>query len=148
MKPVLWMISTLLLVIALPSEAGHKRYAKVIHVEPVYEVVERPHRHCRSSSRRTTTTTLVGAIAGGVIGHQFGDGNGKVLATIAGSGIGAAVGHQVGRSSHHCHGSGEWVESFKYYKVAYLYHGEIHHTRTKKHPGRRIKVKKHHSCRH
>src|SRR5689334_3917998 len=37
----------------------------------------------------------VGAVAGGVIGHQFGSGRGNTAATIAGAGAGAYAGHQV-----------------------------------------------------
>ena len=42
--------------------------------------------------------TLVGAVAGGAIGNQFGKGNGKVLATVAGALIGGVVGSEVGKS--------------------------------------------------
>ncbi|MFO1169370.1 MAG: RT0821/Lpp0805 family surface protein [Hyphomicrobiaceae bacterium] len=40
----------------------------------------------------------VGAVAGGVIGNQFGQGTGKVLATGAGILIGGIVGSEIGRS--------------------------------------------------
>ena len=36
--------------------------------------------------------TVVGAVAGGVLGHQFGGGTGKTLLTIAGAAAGAAAG--------------------------------------------------------
>jgi surface antigen len=41
--------------------------------------------------------TLVGAVAGGVIGNQFGKGTGNVLATGAGILIGGIVGSEIGR---------------------------------------------------
>jgi len=37
--------------------------------------------------------TFLGAIGGGVIGHQFGGGHGRTLATIVGTVAGASVGH-------------------------------------------------------
>ena len=42
--------------------------------------------------------TLVGAVAGGVIGNQFGKGTGKVLATVAGAVVGGIVGSEIGKS--------------------------------------------------
>lgn len=41
--------------------------------------------------------TVVGAIAGGVIGNQFGRGGGKVAATLAGAVVGGIVGNEIGR---------------------------------------------------
>ena len=40
----------------------------------------------------------VGAIAGGVIGNQFGGGEGKVLATALGAVVGGIVGSEIGKS--------------------------------------------------
>ena len=41
---------------------------------------------------------LIGGIAGGVVGSQFGEGSGKTAATIGGVLIGGFLGSQVGRS--------------------------------------------------
>ena len=41
---------------------------------------------------------MVGAIAGGVIGNQFGKGGGKVASTLAGAVVGGIVGNEIGRS--------------------------------------------------
>jgi surface antigen len=41
--------------------------------------------------------TVVGAIAGGVIGNQFGKGPGKAVATVAGAVVGGIVGNEIGR---------------------------------------------------
>jgi surface antigen len=40
----------------------------------------------------------VGAVAGGVIGNQFGGGDGKVVATAIGAVVGGIVGSEIGRS--------------------------------------------------
>jgi surface antigen len=40
----------------------------------------------------------VGAIAGGVIGNQFGGGDGKVLATALGAVVGGIVGSEIGKA--------------------------------------------------
>ena len=42
--------------------------------------------------------TVVGAVAGGLVGNQFGKGSGNVLATVAGATIGGLVGSEIGRS--------------------------------------------------
>jgi surface antigen len=40
----------------------------------------------------------IGAVAGGVIGNQFGSGDGKVLATALGAVVGGIVGSEIGKS--------------------------------------------------
>ena len=40
---------------------------------------------------------MIGAISGGVIGHQVGKGSGQALATFAGVLLGSVVGGQIGR---------------------------------------------------
>ena len=47
---------------------------------------------------RQDTGTLVGAVAGGLIGNQFGKGGGRVAATLAGAVVGGIVGNEIGRS--------------------------------------------------
>ncbi|MDX2259398.1 MAG: RT0821/Lpp0805 family surface protein [Hyphomicrobiaceae bacterium] len=42
--------------------------------------------------------TVVGAVAGGIIGNQVGSGTGRVLATVAGAFVGGIVGHTIGKS--------------------------------------------------
>jgi surface antigen len=46
---------------------------------------------------RQDSGTLVGAVAGGLIGNQFGRGGGKVAATLAGAIVGGIVGNEIGR---------------------------------------------------
>jgi surface antigen len=47
---------------------------------------------------KADTGTVVGAVAGGVIGNQFARGGGRVAATVAGAFIGGVVGSEIGRS--------------------------------------------------
>ncbi len=47
---------------------------------------------------KADTGTLVGAVAGGVLGNQVGKGKGRVLATVAGAFVGGIVGHSIGKS--------------------------------------------------
>ncbi|HUQ27095.1 MAG TPA: glycine zipper 2TM domain-containing protein [Usitatibacter sp.] len=47
------------------------------------------------SSNRVGAGTAVGAVAGGVLGHQVGSGRGNDAATVGGALIGGLIGHQV-----------------------------------------------------
>jgi uncharacterized protein YcfJ len=98
---------------ATPPHARYERsssseydYAPVTHVEPIVRQVrvETPTRECYDEARYVESRphisdpevggrTLVGAIIGGVVGHQFGSGRGRDAATIAGAAIGAGVGY-------------------------------------------------------
>jgi surface antigen len=53
---------------------------------------------CGPDVKKEDTGTVVGAIAGGVIGNQFGKGGGRVAATLAGAVVGGIVGNEIGRS--------------------------------------------------
>lgn len=47
--------------------------------------------------RKEDTGALAGAAVGGAVGHNFGSGTGKVLATFAGAVLGAFAGSNIGR---------------------------------------------------
>jgi surface antigen len=53
---------------------------------------------CGPSGSRQEGGTVVGAVAGGIIGNQFGSGAGRALATVGGAVIGGIIGSEVGRS--------------------------------------------------
>jgi surface antigen len=42
--------------------------------------------------------TVVGAVAGGLIGNQFGHGTGRVLATVGGAVVGGLIGNSIGKN--------------------------------------------------
>jgi uncharacterized protein YcfJ len=60
------------------------------HNEVVYRYreVKDPHR---------ITGTAIGAVAGGLLGHQIGGGKGKDLATVGGAVAGGVAGHKIQR---------------------------------------------------
>ena len=51
--------------------------------------------HRAPDNKPINAGTLIGGIAGGVIGHQIGSGRGKTAATIAGAIGGAVVGNEI-----------------------------------------------------
>jgi uncharacterized protein YcfJ len=65
-----------------------------------------PDRHrvrvCRDESSKgaRTTGTVVGAVAGGLLGNALSHGGGKTGGTIIGAGAGAVVGHQVAKHNN------------------------------------------------
>ena len=92
---------------------------------------------------------LVGAVLGGVLGHQVGGGRGKDIATAGGAVAGAAVGANIGRGS-----SGQAVVSRDvqrcsdvpnqakpdYWDVTYMFRGQEHHVQMVTPPGRTVTV--------
>lgn len=53
---------------------------------------------CSGSFNKQDSGTVIGALAGGILGNQVGKGSGKVLATVAGAVIGGVVGSELGKS--------------------------------------------------
>ena len=53
---------------------------------------------CTTVPSKQDQGMLIGAIAGGILGHQVGGGSGQVLATMFGTVAGAMIGGSVGRS--------------------------------------------------
>lgn len=53
---------------------------------------------CSGSFNKQDSGTVIGALAGGILGNQVGKGSGKVLATVAGAVIGGVVGSEIGKS--------------------------------------------------
>ena len=80
------------------------QYAQVVSATPIKEKVKTPRKECRNvtvTHRRPVqdenrlTGSVLGAVAGGVIGHQFGGGRGKDVATVVGALGGGYAGNQV-----------------------------------------------------
>ena len=70
------------------------QYAQVVSSTPIKETVKTPRQECRNvtvTHRRPVQDenriagSVLGAVAGGVIGHQFGGGHGRSVATVVGA---------------------------------------------------------------
>jgi uncharacterized protein YcfJ len=140
-------------------------YAPVTRVVPIVRQVrvETPARECYDDVRYVESRphisdpavggrTLVGALIGGVVGHQFGSGRGRDAATVAGALTGAAVGYDAAarRSStvreeivQRCETRYEkrYEERVDGYRVSYEYNGREYTTRLPYDPGDRIRVR-------
>ena len=69
------------------KHAQHVELGRVTSIQPV-----------TSEARTTGAGVALGAIAGGVLGHQIGSGSGNTLATVAGATGGAVLGNQIERN--------------------------------------------------
>jgi uncharacterized protein YcfJ len=138
-------------------------YAQVVRSEPIYREVRirEPREECRQEPVTERThyagggdpgAMLFGAIVGGVIGHQFGGGHGRDVATAAGAVIGAnqaaSATYQNGRTverttyEEQCRDTSRvrYEQEVVGYDVTYRYHGRMYHTRRAHDPGSRIRV--------
>jgi uncharacterized protein YcfJ len=155
--------------------------ARVVATTPVYDRVAMPRRDCRLETvsayeeRRTVTEpeyrerregigagTVIGAIVGGVIGHQFGGSTaGRDHGTAAGAVVGGLIGHQaerdndgyrtagrdvvvervpVTREVQRCEEVADATEKIVAYDVRYEYNGRQFTTRMPYDPGPQIPV--------
>ena len=110
----------------------------------------RPHRHDRRSDA-DALPVLVGGVLGGVIGNQFGRGNGKRAMTVIGALAGASIAgsrHQYTNDEYSndprkvCRTSYEsrQVDVVEGFRVTYEYMGRKFERVTEEHPGRRLKL--------
>ena len=147
------------------SASAEYDYAPVTRVVPIVRQVrvETPARECYDDVRYVESRphisdpsvggrTLVGALIGGVVGHQCGCGRGREAATVAGALTGAAVGYDAAarRSStvreeivQRCETRYEkrYEERVDGYRVSYEYNGREYTTRLPYDPRDRIRVR-------
>jgi uncharacterized protein YcfJ len=81
-----------------------RRSAEVLNVEPLTKTVRTPRQVCSDEivSHQATTKdpnqvagTIIGAVAGGVLGNQVGGGRGQTVATVAGAAAGGYAGNKI-----------------------------------------------------
>jgi uncharacterized protein YcfJ len=97
-------------VTAIGGVAGYKalnpqpEFADVLAVKPVTETTKTPKQVCNDvvvsqkapvKDPNRIAGTAIGAVAGGLLGHQIGGGSGRDLATIGGAAAGGYAGNQV-----------------------------------------------------
>lgn len=60
-------------------------------------IVVLPLAACGPNGSRQQSGTVIGAVAGGIIGNQFGSGSGRAFATATGIVLGGLIGSEIGR---------------------------------------------------
>jgi len=123
-----------------------------VPVTSVHAVFGSPEQRCwvdreqvTEPSRNNGAGTVVGAILGGVLGHQIGGGSGRQVATAGGAIAGAVIGSNAGggsttydRDVRHCDHVANQAPA--YWDVTYNYRGVEHHTQLAGAPGNTIPV--------
>ena len=167
-------VASLFTVIAPAAQAAYDRYgnyyydpgydrprgdvARVIESRPVYASGGREECYNQNTGRyeerpdvknRVGAGTALGAVAGGVIGHQVGSGRGNDVATIGGALLGGLIGNKVendrredrateGFDLNNCRTVAYGGDSLQGYDVRYVYNGQEYTARMASDPGRRL----------
>ena len=151
---------------AIGGIAGYKilnpkpEFAEVLAVEPVTETAKTPREKCHDvvvneqapvKDTNRIAGTAIGAVAGGLLGHQIGGGSGRDLATIGGAVAGGYAGNQVqknvqekntvSRTETRCKTVYESHTRTIGYDVRYRLGKKEGHVRMDHRPGPRIPVK-------
>ena len=134
-------------------ETADVEYARVVSVTPLTG----PRQVCTNETvteqrkpddHHQVAGTVIGAIAGGVIGNQFGGGKGRTLATVGGAVGGGVVGKEVQKNHQskdtvthvvkRCRTVDQPAGAAPVYDVVYAYQGENIHVRLDHDPGDRL----------
>lgn len=137
------------------------QYAEVLAVAPALETVKTPREVCEDvqvTRRRAVQDqhqiagTVIGAVAGGLLGNQVGGGNGKKLATVAGAAAGGYAGNKVQEGMQNrdtytttqtrCNTVNDISEKVVGYDVRYSLDGKEGKVRMDHEPGSEIAVDK------
>lgn len=146
------------------SADSFKDYARVTHVEPIYETIaySEPHRECHLEDRvvrrhhggQSATPKILGALIGGAIGNELGHNkSNKRVGAVAGAILGGSIASDIQRGNRHhhntytktervCHTSHRTRERRELtgYHVDYKYRGRHYSTVMDRHPGDEIRV--------
>ena len=152
-------------VTALSAVAGYHYYEKahsatVVSATALTRTVKIPRQECHDEQVTHTKPvrdhdrllgTGLGALVGGVLGHQVGGGNGKTLATVAGAAAGGYAGNRIQKKTQEnatytaterrCSTVYDRKEEPAGFDVVYEYQGQRHHLHTHKDPGASLPVK-------
>ncbi|MGM3176170.1 glycine zipper 2TM domain-containing protein [Dickeya lacustris] len=91
-------------VASLDVFASKPQFAQVLTATPIKETIKTPRQECHNvavvrrqpvQDENRLAGSLLGAVAGGVLGHQIGGGRGRDVATVAGALAGGYAGNQV-----------------------------------------------------
>ena len=135
-------------------------YADVISATPIRHTVSKPSQQCHDETvthqkpvkdTHQIAGTAIGAVLGGVLGHQVGGGKGKKIATVAGAIGGGYAGKKIQEHEQHadtyttterkCQTVDNKRTVVVGYTVKYRYQGEVHTTRMDHKPGAQIAVR-------
>jgi len=136
------------------------KYADVLAVQPLKEPIRTPREVCEDVAvshrnpvrdQHQIAGTVIGALAGGLLGNQIGDGSGRKIATVAGAAAGGYAGNKVQQNMQasdtytttetRCKTVTDTSEKVVGYDVEYRLGEQIGRVRMDYEPGPRIPVK-------
>jgi uncharacterized protein YcfJ len=136
------------------------RSATVVSAKPLTRTMKIPRQECHDEQVTHTRPvqdqdrligTGIGALVGGVLGHQVGGGNGKTLATVAGAAAGGYAGNRIQKKTQdddtyatteqRCSTVYDRKEEAAGFDVVYEYKGHRHHLHMNKDPGSSLPVR-------
>lgn len=135
-------------------------YADVVAIEPNIRTTKVAREVCHDQQvtrqapvkdEHRVAGTAIGAVVGGVLGHQIGDGGGRTLATAAGAVAGGYVGNRTQKklqegntetaTEQRCETVYDTESSQEGFKVTYRYYGKESVAIMDHDPGKRIRMK-------
>ena len=136
-------------------------YAEVLAVEPVKQQIKTPREVCKDvvvtrqapvKDQHQIVGSVIGAVAGGLLGNQVGGGNGKKLATVAGAVGGGYAGNKVQEGMQNrdtttstqtrCNTVNDISDKVVGYDVKFNLNDKVGHVRMERDPGNQIPVNK------
>jgi uncharacterized protein YcfJ len=134
--------------------------AEVISSKALAKTIKTPRQECRDEQVTRTRPakdtnrlagTGIGAVVGGLLGHEVGGGSGKVLATVAGAAAGGYAGNKIEQkvqqgntyttTERRCVTAYDTSEVPNGYEVTYALDGKQHRVHMDHDPGKTIPVK-------
>ncbi|MET3456565.1 glycine zipper 2TM domain-containing protein [Pseudomonas kilonensis] len=136
-------------------------YAQVLAVEPVKTQIKIPREVCKDvtvtrqkpvQDQHQIAGTVLGAVAGGLLGNQIGGGTGKKIATVAGAAGGGYAGNKIQEGMQErdtytttqtrCNTVNDISDKVVGYDVRYMLDGKEGKVRMDRDPGNQIPVSK------
>lgn len=141
------------------SAVGGALYAQVVSVTPVNQDAGPPQQVCHDETvykkvppkdQHRIAGTVIGAVAGGLLGHMVGGGKGNTLATVAGAAGGGYAGNRIEANAqdhnvkaevvHRCTTVANPGGNIAAYDVTYVFNGVTRTTRMDHDPGSQVMV--------
>ncbi|WLH11818.1 glycine zipper 2TM domain-containing protein [Pseudomonas hefeiensis] len=136
-------------------------YAQVVAVDPVKTQIKTPREVCKDvtvtrqkpvQDQHQIAGTVLGAVAGGLLGNQIGGGTGKKIATVAGAAGGGYAGNKIQEGMQErdtytttqtrCNTVNDISDKVVGYDVRYMLDGKEGKVRMDRDPGNQIPVNK------
>ena len=134
-------------------------FGRVTHVTPRVEQINRPRQECRNETvqvqqpqQRSAGGSIIGGIAGALLGNQVGGGSGRSVATAAGAIAGAVAGDRIDNNGaggsvtqeqtvRQCRTVDHWEARTNGYEVTYDYRGRNYTSVMSADPGQRVRLR-------